>query len=536
MQRVLFLFSVLVVGLLYTQANAQPLSGAFFNDPLQGTTLGTPRGGEAYLTWHDDHVTFNQWNTWIKYVDPARELPSVAGTLSFWLNLGKDFEHTKLISDAYNRTQLAPLNTTWPTFFVLARKASADTYLIRFGYWNADWHWVGTQPVLQTGQWYHVGVSWGPLGQSIWVFGEQHAYSPYTGPRKYGPTTPEFKAWGLGAVLNKKVPHSVDPETTEPGSAHPASFANLGVWARQVPYGGTAPRPTPKPEPEPTPPPPRAKVQMSTTFQLMRNGVPVPGATLEDLKLEENIDGPEWREAKVLELKETQEKDVKRRVILAIDCSGSMNAPVKAGRREIQRLQAAKQAALDLVRGFNPDDQIGLVTFSNKVELVRTLGPPDAAIKQAIMGIESGTSTAYYDAVLMAIRELGAKTEAGVPRGVIVLTDGRDTDSKATADDVAREAKAQTIPVFTCGFGLPDTLAESPRKLAEATGGTYTGAQTLEEVVKAFEGAFKLLSVSYTMKWESNLPPGVESRIRIQYRPGGDGMKPIEQDIKVPEE
>jgi hypothetical protein len=229
-----------LVAVVHLVVGTVPASATLiFSDPLHGGTLGSTH----YVSSYADHVTLDQWNSWVKYT--TYELPTAAGSLAFWLNIDEGSPDGILVSDAYERRYLGTVGTTWPSFVVQAFRPTPGTYGLQFQYWNLEpagssgtWHAVQTGPVFRAGQWYDVGLSWGAEGQSIWVYQSQEAHSAYAGAYGHHWSTPVFKSWGLGCVYNMQVAYSPDPSPPT-RSANPVSFANVRLYGGQEAYGGT---------------------------------------------------------------------------------------------------------------------------------------------------------------------------------------------------------------------------------------------------------------------------------------------------------
>jgi Ca-activated chloride channel family protein len=180
------------------------------------------------------------------------------------------------------------------------------------------------------------------------------------------------------------------------------------------------------------------------------------------------------------------------RVMLVLDNSGSM--------QDERKLVHAKQGLLAFFRQVAPQDQIGLTKFSAKVtELV----PPAPfarnrlALEQAVRGIIPEDDTAVYDATVQAVDAIKAKADAEHINAVVVLTDGADTTSSVTGQQVlarlTQEGKAESnaVRVFTIAYGS-DAKASELGRFAEASGGKGFTASTadIEQVYRSISSFF----------------------------------------------
>lgn len=134
---------------------------------------------------------------------------------------------------------------------------------------------------------------------------------------------------------------------------------------------------------------------------------------------------------------------------VVLDRSGSM-----AG----DRLEGAKSALLSLVERLDPSDNLGIVAFDNRVEVVVPAGPlkDKQAVKQAIAAVRHGGSTDLSSGFLRGLQE--ARRVAGPGGGtVLIISDGHANAGITDPDQlekVAVEAQTHLITTTTLGLGL----------------------------------------------------------------------------------
>jgi Ca-activated chloride channel family protein len=104
------------------------------------------------------------------------------------------------------------------------------------------------------------------------------------------------------------------------------------------------------------------------------------------------------------------------------------------------------------------------------------LGPKRADVLRRVSGLIEGGETRLYDATQQAYTNLLQNGDPQHIRAVVVLTDGKDTQSSTTLDQVMAEiAKSggeggNAIKLFTIAFG-DDADKDVLKQLAEPTGG-----------------------------------------------------------------
>jgi Ca-activated chloride channel family protein len=199
-------------------------------------------------------------------------------------------------------------------------------------------------------------------------------------------------------------------------------------------------------------------------------------------------------------------------VVVAIDTSLSMEATDVSP----SRLEAAQEAANALIDSLPEPINLGLVAFNGVAQI--TLAPTQdrEAVRRAIDNLELGEATAIGEAIFTSLDAIelapggeegsaGARTDdpgedEEIPATIVVMSDGETTVGRPdiAATDAADEAG---VPVSTIAFGTPDgTITvegeplpipvqvdeESLRSIAEATGGAFFTAQTVNELSDAF--------------------------------------------------
>jgi Ca-activated chloride channel homolog len=156
-------------------------------------------------------------------------------------------------------------------------------------------------------------------------------------------------------------------------------------------------------------------------------------------------------------------------ITLVFDTSGSME--------EQQKMENARAAALQLVDNLGDDDQMSLLPFSGNPRWAFQRVPVKTSrnqIKSAISMMAPKGGTALYDAIADAYRAQLASQDQDHDKisAIVVLTDGDDTNSKQTLDDLLPQIRfdneTHTIRVFTIAYG-DDAKADVLQKIADAT-------------------------------------------------------------------
>lgn len=183
-------------------------------------------------------------------------------------------------------------------------------------------------------------------------------------------------------------------------------------------------------------------------------------------------------------------------LVLVIDVSGSMQATDY----KPSRLESAKTAAEELLTGLQPNDNVGIVIFSDGATTASYLTPLRDRTLEKLESIQpTEGQTALGDGLSLAVDM--AMSIPNMKRVIVLLSDGVSNAGVITPDEATAFAKANDIQVYTVGvgsagntiigydlFGNPQyaELDETTlQKIASQTGGEYfksVDASTLGQI------------------------------------------------------
>jgi Ca-activated chloride channel homolog len=180
-----------------------------------------------------------------------------------------------------------------------------------------------------------------------------------------------------------------------------------------------------------------------------RAGEPVTGLTREDFVLREN--------GALQEVTTFAAGEFPLTVALALDRSFSM-----AGKR----LAVATGAAGAFLGELRPTDESMVIAIGSEVEVAAPRSTDRAAQHAALARLDAFGTTSLHDAIVAA---LDAMEDAKGRRALVLLSDGDDRFSKATAADVLSRVRRTDVLVYPISMGRarPPLFAE----LASLTGG-----------------------------------------------------------------
>jgi Ca-activated chloride channel homolog len=205
---------------------------------------------------------------------------------------------------------------------------------------------------------------------------------------------------------------------------------------------------------------------------------------------------------------------------LLIDSSASME----------QRMEHAQEAAIGFAKRIRGQDLAQVVDFDSRVEIKQGFTNRVEELETAIRSTSPGGSTALHNAVYISLKEL-AKVRAKNPdeirrQAIVVLSDGEDTSSLVSFEEVLELAKRSETAIYTIGLQPRETSAlrgfrEAEfvlRQLAQETGGRAFFAQKMEDLKDVYAQIADELSSQYSMGYASKNPrrDGAFRRLVVQ--------------------
>jgi Ca-activated chloride channel homolog len=181
---------------------------------------------------------------------------------------------------------------------------------------------------------------------------------------------------------------------------------------------------------------------------------------------------------------------------ILLDTSGSMEG----------RLSLARAAAIRFLDGLRESDVAAVYHFSAEVERLQDFSP-GRDLPPVAYGLGSKGMTSLHDAVVRAAKDLAARPEKR--RAIVVLSDGADTRSAASADKALDEALKSNAVIFTVNMADPrlnprDSMQASGtlKFFAEKSGGRYVSTPGGQALGEAFQGIVEELSNQYTIGYK----------------------------------
>jgi Ca-activated chloride channel homolog len=202
-------------------------------------------------------------------------------------------------------------------------------------------------------------------------------------------------------------------------------------------------------------------------------------------------------------------QDSPLRVLFLADASGSMTGELK--------IASTRMALVQLLASLGPQDQAALAAFDHKYWGVVPFTTDRKAIEKAYADIEPFSSTALHDALDRAAHDISTHGEGR--RAVVVLTDGIDTASTKTAEEVIARSRALDVPIYTVTVVSPIDDPASDRYTGDRKEDARKGAAVLTRYAEMSGGRAFTVSDFRGLKEAADRIVG---ELKHQYRLGYD--------------
>ena len=193
---------------------------------------------------------------------------------------------------------------------------------------------------------------------------------------------------------------------------------------------------------------------------------------------------------------------------LLLDTSASME----------QHLPMLQTAAANFVRRLKPTDVAQVIDFDSRVEIRQTFTANQPDLEAAIRQTVAGGSTSLHNAIYIALKELG-KVRAGSQedvrrQAVIVFSDGEDTSSLVSFEEVLELAKRSETAVYVIALRGAEVQSMQSRgfreaefilrTLAQDSGGRAIFPSKIEDLTDVYGQIADELASQYTVGYTSS--------------------------------
>lgn len=189
---------------------------------------------------------------------------------------------------------------------------------------------------------------------------------------------------------------------------------------------------------------------------------------------------------------------------LLLDSSASME----------QHIGTLQTAATNFIKKLKPNDIAQVIDFDSRVEIRQGFTGNQADLQNAIEQTNAGGSTSLHNAIYIALKELRkvkAVSEEDVRRqALIVFSDGEDTSSLVSFEEVLDLAKRSETAIYAIALRGNDVQAKGFREaefvmrtLAQETGGRAFFPARIEDLNGVYSQIADELASQYTIGYVS---------------------------------
>jgi Ca-activated chloride channel homolog len=219
-------------------------------------------------------------------------------------------------------------------------------------------------------------------------------------------------------------------------------------------------------------------------------------------------------------------EDVPVSIGLVFDMSGSMS----------DKVEKAREAAVQFMRTANPRDQFFLVSFNDRAELTSGFTSSVDELQNRMMFTASRGRTALLDAIYLGLSQM--RGAHNVKRALLIISDGGDNHSRYNESDVKNYLKEADCQLYAIGIFDPIGIrSRTPEELegpsllsemTEMTGGRVFPVGNLGELPDIAAKIGMELRNQYVVGYKSSNPHrnGAWRKIKVKLRPP-KGLPPL---------
>jgi VWFA-related protein len=183
---------------------------------------------------------------------------------------------------------------------------------------------------------------------------------------------------------------------------------------------------------------------------------------------------------------------------ILIDNSGSMRP----------KRPSVNQAALNLVRSSNPQDEVFVVNFGEQYYLDQDFTSDVAKLQTALERVETRGSTALYDAIVASAAHM-KQGSILQKRILLVVTDGADNASQESLEEAIQQLQQKDGPVVYVIALLANgrnasSTTRSLESLSQSTGGTAFFPKEVSQVDSITRSIASAIRNQYVIGYKSS--------------------------------
>lgn len=161
---------------------------------------------------------------------------------------------------------------------------------------------------------------------------------------------------------------------------------------------------------------------------------------------------------------------------------------------------------------YNSQNQIELQSISDSFSVIGEFTSDKAALKQSLSSYtSSGNVSLFYDGLMASLERLSPQPGA---KCLIVLTDGEDTGSSHSWEDVVALSNKYQIPIYTIGVGK-EVSPYILERIGHRTNGSYRNLNDFTTLNKILESIYSKVTNQYKLEYVSTAAPASDNSISL---------------------
>ncbi len=193
---------------------------------------------------------------------------------------------------------------------------------------------------------------------------------------------------------------------------------------------------------------------------------------------------------------------------LLMDTSASME----------ERMAMAQAAAIGFAERLRAEDLASVIDFDSRVNVLQEFTHDGKLLETAIRRTAAGGSTSLYNALYISLKQLATvevqRTEDIRRQAIVLLSDGEDTSSLVSFDEVLELAKRSETAVYAIALRAREERSRTGfreadyvlRQLSQETGGRAFFLENANELPAIYQKISDELSSQYTLGYTSKNP------------------------------
>lgn len=194
-------------------------------------------------------------------------------------------------------------------------------------------------------------------------------------------------------------------------------------------------------------------------------------------------------------------EDVPISIGVIFDMSGSMS----------NKVDKARQAALQFFRTSNPQDEFLLVGFNDRAQLISRFTTSVEELQTRLMYTGAKGRTALMDAIYLGLSQMRGARNA--KKALLIISDGADNHSRYNENDIKNFVREADVQLYGIGIYEPfGSRGRSPEEMA--------GPALLSELTEMTGGrTFSVLNLNELPDIASKISMELRNQYVLGYRP-----------------